>query len=113
MSPEPVSLEHETHISVGTVEQLESFITRPDTRQGDIFIEQNFPVGPELTLNWIVKHDIFEGVVMHVSLIDTDSYRHLGGVDKTISDAHDIFGEYTVRHQSKTYRLLIKPEQNA
>ncbi len=112
MSQESISHEHVARLSPSTLEQLENFITRPDTRQSDIFIEKYFPLAPPLVLNWIVKHDIFEGVIMHLSLIDTDLYRHITGTDKTIGEARDIFGEYIVHNDTDTYRLDIKPQKS-
>ncbi len=112
MSEDVYLHEHVTSLSPTRRDELKNFITRPDTRQNDVFIEQNFAVGPQLDLNWIVKHDIFEGVIMHISLIDTELYRHLAGIDKMISEEDDILGEYIIRNQSNTYRLVITLQQS-
>ncbi len=86
---------------------LHDFITQPDTRLADVFAEQNFPVSATVTLNWLIKHDLFEGVVMHVSLIDMEAYRHLGGQEVSISAPEDIYGDYRVSWEETDYILRV------
>lgn len=88
---------------------LHDFITQPDTRLADVFAEQNFPVSATVTLNWLIKHDLFEGVVMHMSLIDMEAYRHLGGQEVSISAPEDIYGDYRVSWAETDYILHILP----
>ncbi len=86
---------------------LHDFITQPDTRLADVFAEQNFQVSPTVTLNWLIKHDLFEGVVMHVSLIDMEAYQHLGGQEVSISAPEDIYGDYRVSLEETDYILRV------
>ncbi|MCY0909197.1 MAG: hypothetical protein C7B44_14745 [Sulfobacillus thermosulfidooxidans] len=91
------------------LERLRIFITQPDSRTHDVFAEQTFTINDTIALNWLVKHDLFEGVMMQVSLLDTADYRHLGGDDIIVSNPEDIFGDYRVRWRHAEYLLHVKP----
>ncbi|PSR25213.1 hypothetical protein SAMN00768000_3176 [Sulfobacillus thermosulfidooxidans DSM 9293] len=107
MSQQKPVIDNQISITPDMLSQLEVFITQPDRRTSDIFAERNFPLDHHLNLHWIIRHDIFEGVVMHLSLIDTEEYRHIAGFDKSITTAHDIEGEYVLQNSSALYRLHV------
>jgi hypothetical protein len=68
---------------------------------------RNFPVQKNIVLNWLIKHDLFEGVLMHLTLLDIDAYEHLGTADAAISSSEEIFGTYQISWKGTTYTLHV------
>lgn len=92
------------------VEALDAFIHEPDTRQSDIFGQGTLDAGEGQPLDWIIKHDIFEGVVLHLSLMAEGHTSFLAGHEEPLSRASDLFQTYALEHDGKTYALTIKTD---
>ncbi|MGC8487210.1 MAG: hypothetical protein ACP5QO_03170 [Clostridia bacterium] len=90
------------------LERLERFIRDPSSREADVFFEQRFDVGDDRSLTVTVKHDIYEGVVMHLTLLDEDAYRFLAGHELELPEAQALPGDYEVRLGSRRYRLHLE-----
>lgn len=90
------------------VQALAAFMADPDSRTCDIFTEKSFAVAPDLALHWVVKHDLFEGTIMHLSLMDTEAYRYLAGLDRPLQQPEDLYGDYDVLWSRQAYRLHIR-----
>ncbi len=89
------------------VSRLNTFITRPDTRRQDVFWEETVPVDPPLTMHLVIKHDLYEGVVLHLSLYDMDAYRFLAGHEVSLREAVEALGAFDVVWQNTTYRIYL------
>ena len=99
--------EESIQLPSGFLSDLETFITRQETRKADVFWQHELMVGPGLTLQIIVKHDLFEGVVLHLTLLDTEAYRFVAGHDVSIKNAEQALGSFEVVHQGATYRIHL------
>lgn len=88
--------------------RLERFIRDPASRQADVFYEETWDVGDRRSLTLTVKHDIFEGVVMHLTLLDEDAYRFLGGHEQALREGGELVGDYEVHDAERRYRLRIE-----
>lgn len=97
----------------GLLTDLETFIHHPETRQKDVLWEQNLDVEPNLFLNVTVKHDIFEGTVINLSLVEPQAYRYLAGESRSLGRAQDVLGDYDVVWNESTYRLRLQPASSA
>jgi hypothetical protein len=99
----------ETTWAVGpdTLNALDQFIMHPDTRTSDIFLQKNFPIRPGLQLEWLIKHDLFEGVVLHASLMDTEEYRLLGQQDRHLRQASDALGDIVIDWRQQRFVLHV------
>lgn len=84
---------------------LDAFIHEPDTRQGDIFRQGSIDVDKSLKIDWIIKHDLFEGVVVHFSLMASDGSAFLSGEEKTLATAEDLFGDYAIEHDGRRFTV--------
>jgi hypothetical protein len=93
----------------GFLEELDTYIHRPDLRRGDVFWQTALSVSPDWHLNVVVKHDLFEGVVVNVDLMGEDGYHHLAGVTKAVATAGDIAGEYELSFAGERYHLTVMP----
>lgn len=90
-------------------EALETFIHHPDTRSSDIFDQGTLAVKDQsLRLDWIIKHDLFEGVVIHFSLMADDGSRFLAGDESTLSDAQALCKTYKITYQDQTYEIDVQ-----
>ncbi|PSR22642.1 MAG: hypothetical protein C7B45_06205 [Sulfobacillus acidophilus] len=87
---------------------LEAFIREPDTRRDDVFAHGSLETGSPARLDWIIKHDIFEGVVVHFSLMTPDGGSFLAGVEQSLSHAPDLFQTYDIRYQGRQYSVTVK-----
>ncbi len=96
-------------VSPDLLRNLEDFISHPSTRQQDIFAEQNFPVDSHHHLHWLIKHDLFEGVVLHLTLLDTEAYQFLAGYELALAKPEDALGDFEVSWQGDKYRLHVVP----
>lgn len=90
------------------LQDLETFIREPDTRQHDIFDHGTLIIGSPLSLDWIIKHDLYEGVVMHFSLMDTASARFLAGNEAALSQAQDVLATFAIHYQGNAYILTVQ-----
>ncbi len=96
-------------LTLGTEQMaaLDAFIHQPDTRKGDIFAQGTLPVNPGLAVDWIIKHDLFEGVVIHFSLMAQDGTVFLAGADASLSQAADLRESYVLEHEDARYHVTI------
>ncbi|NMP20882.1 hypothetical protein [Sulfobacillus harzensis] len=96
--------------SEDSLQALDAFIHHPDTRQTDIFQQGTLAVDGQVHLDWIIKHDIFEGVVMHVSLMGDDGTRFLGGDGAVLTEAQEALRTFDVNYEGTTYHLSVVKE---
>jgi len=87
--------------------RLERFIRDPSSRAADVFFEETFDIGDRTTLTVTVKHDLYQGVVLHLTLLADDGSRYLGGTEAEIAEATDLPGQYEVRRGSRRYRVRL------
>ena len=87
---------------------LEAFIHEPDTRRSDIFAQGVLGIKGDRALFWIIKHDLFEGVVLNLSLMTQDASLFLEGMGTSLSQARDLSHSYTIEHDEQQYQLIIK-----
>ena len=73
-----------------------------------MFYEKIFDVGERRSLTVTVKHDIYEGVMMNLTLLDEEAYRFLAGRESHLNEAGDLPGEYEVRFGEAHYRLRLE-----
>lgn len=90
--------------------QLDAFIRFPDQRSGDVLYRRDIPASSRLSLQWVVRHDIFEGTVAQLSLIDDEAGRFLAGQDRPLKEAGDVWGSYVVRTGDDEYQVEVIPE---
>jgi len=89
---------------------LDAFIHEPHTRQSDIFKSDTLPVEHNgHTIEWIIKHDLFEGVVAHVSLLADSGTRYVAGDGLVLSQAADAFHTFTLHDGDTQYTVTIHP----
>ena len=100
-------------VSADIMRNLEDFISHPSTRQQDIFAEQNFPIDSHHHLHWLIKHDLFEGVVLHLTLLDTEAYKFLAGYELALAKPEDALGDFDVSWRGDTYRLHVVPAKSS
>ena len=95
-----------------TAEQLESldrFIHEPYTRVSDIFQRGRLEVDSHFAVDWIIKHDLFEGVVAHFSLMSHDGSTFFVGTEQTLSRVDDWFQDYAIEHDNRRYMITTSP----
>lgn len=90
------------------VTALEAFIREPDTRTTDIFDHGTLPVDEATHIDWIIKHDLFEGVVIHLSLMAADGTRYLAGTEAILAETADVFQTLTIDHEGRLYSVTIE-----
>lgn len=90
------------------LEALDRFISEPDTRTGDIFRGDTVELSDQYHLDWIIKHDLFEGVVMQVSLMDTEAYRFLAGTSRPVTHSEDILDDVSFIWKDMPVTLRIQ-----
>jgi hypothetical protein len=101
---------HRLTLPTSFLAQLDAFIRFPDQRPGDILYRQDIQASSRLSLQWVVRHDIFEGTVAQLSLIDDEAGRYLAGEDRPLKEAGDVWGSYAVRTGEEEYRVDVTPE---
>ncbi|MCY0899626.1 MAG: hypothetical protein OWU33_11960 [Firmicutes bacterium] len=89
------------------LQSLEVFIHEPDTRRSDIFREGTLAEHDGVRIDWVIKHDLFEGVVVHFSALNADGTIFYGGDQATLRDARDLIGTYHIRHGESTYDITV------
>ncbi|MBX5466416.1 MAG: hypothetical protein K6U14_02825 [Firmicutes bacterium] len=89
---------------------LETFIRHPDQRQQDVYHHLRYVLDDGLALEWVVKHDLFEGAVAQWSLFDLHRGQYLAGVDRPLPAADAVWGTYQLTHAGRTYRLRVQPQ---
>lgn len=87
------------------LKSLDRFISEPDTRTGDIFRGDTVELSDQYHLDWLVKHDLFEGVVLQVSLMDTEAYRFLAGTSLALAHSENILDDVTFSWQDTPVTL--------
>lgn len=92
------------------LDALDTFIHEPDTRQGDIFDQGTLTVDRHQQIDWIIKHDLYEGVVVHFSLMKRDAVEFLKGTEKTLRQASDLMQQYTLEHDDRAYEIMVSEE---
>ena len=90
------------------VNALESFIREPDTRQSDIFDQGSLGQDGSVRVDWIIKHDLYEGVVVHFSLMSADGTQFLSGAEKSLREAQDLFERFTLTHDNHDYDISVR-----
>lgn len=90
------------------LEALEAFIHEPDTRQSDIYEQGRLTVGDDVSVDWIIKHDLFEGVVLHISLMGENGTRFLAGEGAALSRAEDALKTFSLSFEDQTYRVTFE-----
>jgi hypothetical protein len=99
-------------LTAAQVRDLDAFIHEPDTRQGDVFDHGSMAVDQHLNLDWIIKHDLFEGVVLQISLMTEDGTRFLAGEGRSLNHVDDALQPVSLRHDNRSYRATFKPQDN-
>lgn len=94
-------------LTASRIAALDDFIHQPDTRTGDVFNQGVLEVGGDTVVDWIIKHDLFEGVVVHFSLMAEDGTRFVAGAEGSLSRAGDLLGEHVIEHEGKRYRITV------
>lgn len=89
------------------VDALEAFIRESDTRESDIFDHGSLGEHGDVRIDWIIKHDLFEGVVVHWSLMSADGTTFLGGAEKSLQEANDLFDRFTLSHDGHDYDISV------
>jgi len=89
------------------LERLEAFIGFPDQRSDDVFARFQFAITPSLSVQWVVKHDLFEGIVAQLSLIDQELGRFLAGDDRRVPQASAVLGTYALNTPEGRYQLTV------
>lgn len=87
------------------MQQLARFITQPDTRQHDILMEETYEVNASRSLQWLIKHDLFEGVGLYLTLMDPDTMKFLAGTQAALANPEDLAGDYEIGFEGETYRV--------
>ncbi len=95
-------------VSADLLHDLENFISHPSSRQQDVLVERDLKIDDTHNLNWLIKHDLFEGVVLHLTLMDTDAYRFLAGYEMALAKPEDVFGDFEVAWQGSHYHLHVR-----
>lgn len=87
--------------------RLDMFIQHPETRTPPIFWQETVSLTPEATLHAVIKHDLYEGVVLSLTLMEPTAFRYLAGSEKTLRDSHDALGDYELSWSGGTVRLSL------
>lgn len=90
------------------LQALDQFITEPDTRRGDIFRGETLPISDAYYLDWLIKHDLFEGVVVQVSLMDNETHSFLAGTGRSLSQSQDILDDFIFTWEDKPVILRVE-----
>lgn len=90
------------------VDALEAFIREPDTRGSDIFDQGSLDHDGDVRVDWIIKHDLYEGVVAHWSLMSADGNTFLCGAEKSLREARDLFDRFTLSHDGRDYEISVR-----
>lgn len=98
-------------LTADTLKALDSFIHHPDMRTGDIFQQGALDVDKHVHIDWIIKHDLFEGVVMHLSLMGDDGTRFLAGDGSILTEAHDALRTFTLEHGGTAYHVSVTEDR--
>jgi hypothetical protein len=93
----------------GLLAALDTYIERPELRRDDVFWRHQVAVGPDRAIHVVVKHDLFEGVVVNVDVMDQEAYRQLGGVQRALARASDLTGAYAVETPEGRFRVALEP----
>ncbi len=86
---------------------LDQFISQPDTRSKDVFSGNTITVSDTHHLEWLIKHDLFEGVVMQVSLMDREEGHFLAGMGQPLATAEDILDDFIFTWQDRPVILRV------
>ncbi len=98
-------------LTADSIEALDSFIHHPDMRKGDIFQQGVLEVNDHEHIDWIIKHDLFEGVVMHLSLMGDDGTRFLAGDGMVLQEAEDALRTFAVEHNGTAYHVSVTEDR--
>lgn len=101
------SWEETITVSRQFLNELRSFIHEPGGRQQDVFWRREVDVDKPRQIQLIIKHDLFEGVVLTLNLMDTEEYRFLGGDVRALAVAEDILGDIEVARDGAIYRVTF------
>jgi len=106
--PETPDVRSETYsVSADFLERLNTFITAPDSRQQDVFSRHIMALDDTLQFEWIIKHDLFEGVVSQLHLFNPVTWHLVVGTQRPISEPEQIFGTYDVWFNGQHYQLTV------
>lgn len=94
-------------LSTESIGHLSTFMHQPDTRHSDIFDQGSLEATPDHRIDWIIKHDLFEGVVFQLSLMNQDGTMFLAGSGSVLQEPADILGTHTIEHRDSTYHLHV------
>lgn len=97
-------------LSKSQLPSLDSFIHHPDARQSDIFAQGELAVDEKVKIDWIIKHDLFEGVVLHVSLMAEEGSSFLAGAGLALASVDDALTTLDIEHGGQTYHVRITSE---
>jgi hypothetical protein len=86
---------------------LGRFIHEPESRRSDVLVHRQWVPAPGLEVHWTVKHDLFAGVLMVVSIVDTEAGRVVADREKPLAQADDLLGEVTVTAGTRTWRIHV------
>lgn len=90
------------------LQALDRFIHQPESREQDVFLSETYEVGDTRVLEWVIRHDIFEGVLSNLNLVDQEAYRHLEGTTSPIERAEDAIQTFSLTYDGKTYALKVQ-----
>lgn len=94
-------------LSAESIGHLSTFMHQPDTRQSDIFDQGSLEATPGRRIDWIIKHDLFEGVVFQLSLMNQDGTMFLAGSGSILQEPADILGTHMIEHSDGTYHVNV------
>ncbi|MCY0878087.1 MAG: hypothetical protein OWU84_03985 [Firmicutes bacterium] len=93
--------------SPADLQALDVFIHQPSTRQSDIFAEGTVARHDGVRIDWVIKHDLFEGVVVHFSALNEDGTVFYGGDQATLREARDLLNTYHIQHGDHLYEVTV------
>lgn len=86
---------------------LDRFIHEPESRRSDVLVRRQWAPAPGLEVHWAVKHDLFAGVLMVASVVDTEAGRVVADQEKPIARPDDVLGEITLAAGGRTVRIRV------
>lgn len=101
------SWEETIRLSPDFLDKLDGFIHEPGSRKAAVFWRREIAVDEPRQLELIIKHDLFEGVVLTVNLMDQDAYQFLGGDVRPLAVAKDVLGDLEIVRDGAVYRVTL------
>jgi hypothetical protein len=90
--------------------RLDQYIRDPARPQ--VFYARSFEPSSGRRVDVVIKHDLFEGVVLNVTLLEDQGQRFLGGTNRTLDQARDILGTDTVSTHDAQFSVTWVPSSS-